>query len=52
MKRIRNGLFAVLLTLVGLTTLTACNTVEGIGEDIEAGGRAVSGGAEAANPSK
>lgn len=34
------ALLAIAGTLLG-TTLTACNTVEGMGEDVQAGGRAV-----------
>ncbi|MFG0328592.1 MAG: entericidin A/B family lipoprotein [Phycisphaerales bacterium] len=36
--------FTVLILLLGgCWALTGCNTVEGVGEDIEAGGRAISG---------
>ena len=36
--------FAVLvLAAMGFWSLSGCNTVEGVGEDIEAGGRAISG---------
>jgi predicted small secreted protein len=36
-----------LLAVLGLSlTLTACNTIEGAGEDASAAGRAVSGAAE------
>ncbi len=34
-------LICVLLTAVGLLSLTACNTVQGIGKDIEKGGEAI-----------
>ncbi len=34
-------LIFVLLTAVGLLSLTACNTVQGIGKDIEKGGEAI-----------
>ena len=33
-------LFAV-LTVAGLMSLTACNTIQGIGKDIEKGGEAI-----------
>lgn len=36
--------------LVALTGLAACNTVEGAGRDVSAGGRAVSHAAQAATP--
>lgn len=36
----RNGLAALLL--LGLTALGGCNTVQGMGRDIEAGGEAIS----------
>jgi predicted small secreted protein len=36
----QNGLAALLL--LGLATLGACNTVQGMGRDIEAGGEAIS----------
>lgn len=34
------ALFAIAGTLLG-TTLTACNTFEGMGQDVQAGGRAM-----------
>ena len=34
------AIFAVLGAALG-TTLSACNTVEGVGQDVQAGGRAV-----------
>ncbi|AWK87447.1 entericidin A/B family lipoprotein [Azospirillum thermophilum] len=34
------ALFAIAGTLLG-TTLSACNTIEGAGQDVQAGGRAV-----------
>jgi len=34
------ALLAILGTLMG-TTLTACNTFEGAGQDVQAGGRAI-----------
>ena len=36
--------------LLALTGLAACNTVEGAGRDVSAGGRAVSNAAQAATP--
>ncbi len=35
-----------LLTLCSITALTACNTIEGIGEDIGAAGKAIDDSAE------
>ncbi len=34
-------LICVLLSVAGLMTLTACNTIQGIGKDIEKGGEAI-----------
>lgn len=34
-------LLITLLTLASLTSLSACNTVKGIGKDIEKGGEAI-----------
>ncbi|MFP5516658.1 MAG: entericidin A/B family lipoprotein [Alphaproteobacteria bacterium] len=39
------ALLAVLGTLLG-TTLAACNTMEGAGQDVQAGGRAIERGAD------
>ncbi len=39
-------LFATFTVLVGLSVLTACNTVEGAGEDIESAGNAVQDAAD------
>ncbi|ANC92278.1 entericidin, EcnA/B family [Azospirillum humicireducens] len=39
------ALFAILGALLG-TTLAACNTVEGAGQDVQAGGRAIERGAD------
>jgi predicted small secreted protein len=36
----------ILVLLATLSTLTACNTFQGIGQDIEAAGEAISGTAE------
>lgn len=41
MKKMKKFLLAALL-LTGSFALVACNTVEGAGEDIEAGGDAIS----------
>ena len=35
--------------LVGAASLTACNTVEGVGEDVEAAGQAIEQTAEESN---
>ncbi|MEE2878961.1 MAG: entericidin A/B family lipoprotein [Pseudomonadota bacterium] len=40
----------LLATMVAILTLTACNTIEGVGEDVEATGDAVSDAANAAKP--
>ena len=39
-----------LLALIGATSLTACNTVAGAGQDVSAGGQAVSNGAQKLKP--
>ncbi|AWU94537.1 entericidin A/B family lipoprotein [Azospirillum ramasamyi] len=39
------ALLAAMGTLLG-TTLAACNTVEGAGQDVQAGGRAIERGAD------
>jgi entericidin B len=31
----------LLLAFIGILSLTACNTVQGVGKDIQAGGKAV-----------
>ena len=41
-------LILVLAALLAIPALSACNTVEGIGEDVEATGEAVSGAARTA----
>lgn len=38
MKKIVSGLFA---SLLALTALTGCNTVQGVGQDVQAGGKAI-----------
>lgn len=37
----RGALFCVVLLAVFVSVLTACNTVRGVGKDIEAGGKAI-----------
>lgn len=41
---VRFGLIAMFTATIGMFA-TACNTVEGLGKDIEAGGKATSGAA-------
>ncbi len=48
MSKITTPLVA-LAALVGAASLTACNTVEGVGEDVEAAGAAIEQTAEEAN---
>lgn len=36
----------ITISLLGLSTLTACNTVEGVGEDVRAAGEAIDNSAE------
>ncbi|WP_119678948.1 entericidin A/B family lipoprotein [Indioceanicola profundi] len=44
MKRLRTALPAILLASLAL--LTACNTVEGIGKDLQRAGEAIEGAGE------
>jgi len=48
MSKITSPLIA-LAALVGAVSLSACNTVEGVGEDVTAAGQAVDEAAEEAN---
>lgn len=41
MKRVTVVLMAI-LAAVSLASLTACNTIQGVGKDIEKGGQAIS----------
>lgn len=45
MNKVIKKLFVPLLTIIFLTgagvTLSACNTIEGAGQDIQAGGKAI-----------
>lgn len=45
------GTAATLLMLTGSLFLTACNTMEGAGKDIEAGGEAIQKCADTTDPS-
>ncbi|MGQ0531808.1 MAG: entericidin A/B family lipoprotein [Caulobacteraceae bacterium] len=47
MRKITSPLIA--LALLGASALAACNTVEGVGEDVEAAGQAVDQAAEESN---
>ena len=40
------AIFRTALIPAALLALAACNTVEGVGEDVEAGGKAIQKGAE------
>lgn len=48
MKMSLKSFFILTAATFGLSTLTACNTIEGMGEDIEAGGDAIEESAEGA----
>ncbi|MCL1824944.1 MAG: entericidin A/B family lipoprotein [Betaproteobacteria bacterium] len=37
----RGTLFCIILLMVFVSGLTACNTVRGVGKDVEAGGKAI-----------
>jgi predicted small secreted protein len=41
---------AALLSAAVLALLAGCNTVEGVGQDVQAGGRAVERAADKSNP--
>lgn len=47
MRKITSPLIA--LALLGATALAACNTVEGVGEDVQAAGQAVEQTAQESN---
>ncbi len=47
MRKITSPLIA--LALLGATALAACNTVEGVGEDVQAAGQAVEKTAQESN---
>jgi entericidin B len=47
MRKITSPLIA--LALLGAASLAACNTVEGVGEDVQAAGQAVEETAEESN---
>lgn len=53
MKTVKSlfGTAATLLMLTGSLFLTACNTVEGAGKDIEAGGEVIQKCADTTDPS-
>ncbi len=41
-KKMLQKITAAALLILGLWALTGCNTVHGLGEDIQSGGRAIS----------
>ncbi|HEX6945563.1 MAG TPA: entericidin A/B family lipoprotein [Casimicrobiaceae bacterium] len=43
---------AVLMSAAVLALIAGCNTVEGVGQDVQAGGRAVERAADKANPTE
>ncbi|HVE48326.1 MAG TPA: entericidin A/B family lipoprotein [Casimicrobiaceae bacterium] len=43
---------AALLAAAFLATLVGCNTMEGVGQDVQAGGRAIERSADKANPTE
>ncbi len=45
------GLFAAMALVTGSSLLSACNTMEGAGKDIEAGGKAIQKCADITDPS-
>ena len=47
-KRIR-GLIALFIIALSTAVVSACNTVEGVGEDVESTGDAIQGAAEGAH---
>ena len=46
------ALFAILLAGTSMVWLSGCNTIEGIGDDVEAAGEGISGTADETNPYK
>jgi predicted small secreted protein len=40
------GKLTTVLALLGALAISACNTVDGLGQDVEQGGEAISSGAE------
>lgn len=42
----RKFLYSLALVLLGVTVLTGCNTVEGVGKDVEAAGDAIEDSAD------
>ena len=43
---------AAILAAAALSTVAGCNTMEGVGQDVQAGGRAVERSADQANPTR
>jgi entericidin B len=41
MESVMNKCLAILATIIAVVTLSACNTVEGVGKDIKKGGEAI-----------
>jgi predicted small secreted protein len=41
LKEIKMRYFIAFFALMGVVSLTACNTVEGLGQDIQKGGEAI-----------
>ena len=44
--------FAAILAAAVLSMIAGCNTVEGVGQDVQAGGRAIERGADKSNPTR
>lgn len=45
-------ILATVLTAAMLAVLGGCNTMEGVGQDVKAGGRAIERAADKANPTE
>lgn len=43
---------AAIIAAAVLTVVAGCNTIEGVGQDVQAGGRAVERAADKANPTE
>ena len=41
MKNVKKVIFAVVIATLFAGTMTACNTISGAGQDVQAGGKAV-----------
>ena len=45
-SQVKKDLAFILFVIVSATTLSACNTMQGVGKDVEKGGQAIEKGAK------